>query len=507
MTPKGRTTGAIVLAAGRSRRFRGSQPKVLHPLAGRPILVHVLETLRQVHRGARLGSVCVVVPPGGTVERALGGTKLPFPVSFAVQKDAGGTGAATAIGLRKLGPADDVLVLAGDMPLVRPESLVGMVRALRADDAAAVVLSATTDRRLPYGRVVRSGAGIQRIVEAKDATDAELAIRELNLSTYAFRRDALAAALPKLRTNNAQGERYLTDVVGELASSDERVTGANGDVEEALGTNTRADFAYVSSVVRGRIIDELMDAGVTVIDPDTTYVDAGVRVGPDTVLRPNTSLEGGTSIGSGCAIGPFVRLVDTAVADGAEVTFAVAVGSRIGPGAEVGPFASLRTGTVLRRGAKAGTFVETKAADIGEDAKVPHLSYMGDVRIGPRTNVGAGSITGNYNPFELAPDGSTKHRTTIGADAYIGSDTTFIAPVRLGDGAQTGAGSVVTRNVKAGELVFGVPARRAGDAKRRVRKKNAARTRKTSGAKETTGAKRAAKRPLKPTNKRKGNRG
>jgi bifunctional UDP-N-acetylglucosamine pyrophosphorylase/glucosamine-1-phosphate N-acetyltransferase len=495
-------TGAIVLAAGRSKRFRGAQPKVLHPLAGRPILVHVLDTLRAVHRTTRLSSVCVVVPPGGAVERALDALKLPFAVTFAVQKDAGGTGAAAGIGLRKLGSADDVIVLAGDMPLVRADSLAAMVRALRDDDAAGVLLSATTERPLPYGRVVRSGAGIQRIVEAKDATEAELAIRELNLSAYAFRRDALAAALPKLRTDNAQGERYLTDVIGELASAGERVTGVHGEIDEALGTNTRADFACVSSVVRGRIIGDLMDAGVTVIDPDTTYVDAGVRVGPDTVLRPNTSLEGDTTVGSGCEIGPFVRLVDTSVADGAEITFAVAVASRIGAGAEVGPFASLRKGTILRKGAKVGTFVETKQADIAEDAKVPHLSYMGDVKIGPRTNVGAGSITGNYNPFELAPDGSTKHRTTIGADAYIGSDTTFVAPVRLGDGAQTGAGSVVTRNVKAGELVYGVPARRAGAAKKRASKK-----RKGATPKKSSAAKKVAKRPMRDTKKRKGKRG
>lgn len=468
-----RTTGAIILAAGRSKRFRGSQPKVLHPLAGRPLLVHVLETLRETHRRTKVSSVVVVVPPGGAVERAIAPLKLPFQVVFATQREAGGTGHAAAIGLKKLGPAQDVLVLAGDMPLVRADSLVAMVEALRIDDAAGVLLGATTDRDLPYGRIVRSSRGIERIVEAKDASPDELSIRELNLSTYAFRRDALTAALPRLRPDNVQRERYLTDVIHEIVAAGGRVVGVSGDVDEALGTNTRADFAHVVRVVRERLVDELMLGGVTVIDPDTTYVDAGVTVGPDSVIRPNTSLEGTTKIGAGCDIGPFVRLVDTTVGDGAAVTFAVAASSRIGPDAEVGPFASLRAGTVLRRGAKAGTFVEMKEADVGEDAKVPHLSYMGDVRIGPRTNVGAGSITGNYNPFELAPDGSSKHRTSIGADAYIGSDTTFIAPVRLGDGSQTGAGSVVTRNVKPGELVYGVPARRAGAAKKRAKKNTA----------------------------------
>lgn len=488
MSGRKRRAAAVVLAAGRSTRFRGAQPKVLHPLAGRPILVHVLEMLREVHRSAKLSSVCIVAPLGGAVERALGGVRLPFGVTFATQRNADGTGAATAIGLKKLGPADDVIVLAGDMPLVRADSVTAMLAALRDQDASGVLLAATTDHALPYGRIVRSARGIERIVEAKDATTDELAIRELNLATYAFRRDALAAALPRLRADNAQGERYLTDVVAEIVAAGGRVVGVTGDVDEALGTNTRADFARVSRVVRERIVGDLMDSGVTVIDPDTTYVDAGVRVGADTVIRPNTSLEGTTTIGEGCEIGPFVRLVDTSVADDGSVTFAVAVGSKIGPRAEVGPFASLRAGTVLRTGAKAGTFVEMKEADVGEDAKVPHLSYMGDVKIGPRTNIGAGTITANYNPFELAPDGSTKHRTSIGADAYVSSDTVLVAPVRVGDGGQTGAGSVVTRNVKAGDLVYGVPARKAGPAKKRARKKKPRR----SGAKAKNSA--AAKR-------------
>ena len=469
MAPRSKL-GAIVLAAGRSKRFRGSRPKVLHPLAGRSVLGHVLETLREVHRTSKLSSVVVVVPPGRQVEQALEGTRFPFPVSFAVQREAGGTGAATAVGLKALGPADEVIVLAGDMPLVRSESLLEMVGTLR-EGASGVLLSATSERQLPYGRVVRNGARITRVVEAKDATPDELAIAELNLSTYAFSRDALAGALPRLRPDNAQKERYLTDAIGLLVADGATVTSVNGDVDEALGTNTRSDFADIARAVRTRIVGDLMDAGVTVIDPDTTYVDADVKVGADTVIRPNTSLEGTTAIGAGCDIGPFVRLVDTAVAQDAVVTFAVAVRSKIGPGAEVGPFASLRPGTVLRAGAKAGTFVEMKEADIGEGAKVPHLAYMGDVKVGPRTNIGAGTITANYNPFELAPDGTTKHRTTIGADAYVSSDTVLVAPVRVGDGAQTGAGSVVTRNVRAGELVYGVPARKAGPAKKRASKK------------------------------------
>jgi bifunctional UDP-N-acetylglucosamine pyrophosphorylase/glucosamine-1-phosphate N-acetyltransferase len=468
-----RKVAAIVLAAGRSQRFRGSHAKVLHPLLGRPILMHVLETLREVHRTRRLSQVVVVVPPGGDVERVVSAQRFPFPVTFAVQKDARGTGAAAQVGLRKLtavGDDSDVLVLAGDMPLVRATSLLALVDARRESGAAGALLSAVAEEPPPYGRIVRNGDRVVEIVEAKDATEEQLRIREVNLATYAFDRGALGTALPRLRADNAQAERYLTDAVAELVKDGLPVTSVEGDVEEVLGTNTRGDFAAIARLLRERVVRELMDGGVTVIDPATTYVDAGVDVGADTVLRPNTFLEGRTSVGSGCDIGPNVRLVDTSVGDGATVTFAVALGTKIGPDAEVGPFASLRPGTNLRRGAKAGTFVEMKAADVGEETKVPHLAYMGDVRIGKGSNIGAGSITGNYNPFELAPDGSTKHRTTIGDDVYVGSDTTFVAPVRVGDGSQTGAGSVVTRNVKAGELVFGVPARSRGPAKKRAAK-------------------------------------
>jgi bifunctional UDP-N-acetylglucosamine pyrophosphorylase/glucosamine-1-phosphate N-acetyltransferase len=273
----------------------------------------------------------------------------------------------------------------------------------------------------------------------------------VNLCTYAFDRAALEKALPRVGSDNAQGERYLTDVAAELVAGGQGLTSVTGDLEEVFGTNTRAEFAAVSRIMRDRIVGDLMDAGVTVIDPDTTYVDAGVKVGADTVLRPNVYLEGTTTIGSRCEIGPGVQLIDSSVADDATVTFAVARGTRIGPAATVGPFASLRPGTVLARGAKAGTFAEMKNARIGEGAKVPHLSYMGDVTVGRGSNIGAGTITSNY-------DGKNKHATKIGDDVFIGSDSILVAPVRVGRGAYTGAGSVVTRDVGAGELVYGVPA-------------------------------------------------
>ncbi len=471
---------AVVLAGGRSTRFGGTTSKVLHPLWGRTLLGHVLDALRAVHRTTRLREVCVVVPPGKEIERALADERFPFKVSFAVQRSPKGTGDAARIALRKLGPAGEVLVCSADVPLIGAETLVSLVRARRESDAAAAVLTAVLHDPGQLGRVLRNDGRIAGVVEGWDATPEQLAIREINTCTYAFEREALGRALPRLREDNAKGERYLTDVVGELVAEGKHLADIEGDPDEVLGTNTRAELATVARLLRRRVINGLMDAAVTVIDPDTTYVDAGVTCGPDTVLHPNTFLEGSTKVGAGCQIGPNVRLVDCTVGDRAAVTFAVAREAKIGPGATVGPFASLRPGTVLAKGAKAGTFAEMKNARIGEGSKVPHFSYLGDVTVGRGSNIGAGTITCNY-------DGKDKHPTTIGDDVFIGSDSILVAPVRVASGAYTGAGSVVTRDVKSGELVYGVPA----VPKRRTTKKKA----------KSKATKKAAKRPTKPRRK------
>ena len=493
MANRSGTLGAVVLAAGRSKRFKGAQPKVLHPLCGRPIVAHVLDTVREMHRTARISSVCIVVPPGKQIERALAGNKYPFAISYAVQKEPRGTGDATAIGLRKLDASDEVLVLAGDVPLVRAESLVALVRARREAKAAGAMLTAVLPDGGPYGRVLRAEGWIAGIVEVRDATPEQAAIREINTCVYAFERSALARVLPRLRTDNAQGERYLTDVIGSLIADGQHITSVEGDAADVLGTNTRAEYAAVARIARERIVNDLMDAGVTVIDPDTTYVDAGVVVGVDTVLHPNTYLEGATKVGSNCEIGPSTRLVDTTVGDGATVTFAVAREAKIGPEATVGPFATLRPGTTLARGVQVGSFGEMKNAQVGEGVKVHHFSYLGDVTIGRGTNIGAGTITCNY-------DGKAKHATKIGEDAFIGSDTILVAPVRVGRGAYTGAGSVVNRDVAPGALVYGVPAtpkrRRAGTKKKAAKR---------PANKKTTGDAPKVQRPAnkKKTKKRK----
>ena len=273
------------------------------------MLVHVLETLREVHRSTPIGTVGVVVPPGKLIEKALTGTKYPFTIAFAVQRQPRGTGDAAQVGLKKVGDAAEVLVLAADMPLVRASSLVSLVRTRRESGASAALLTAIAQQPPAYGRIVRNEGWITGIVEARDATPEQLEIREVNLCTYAFDRAALEKALPRVGSDNAQGERYLTDVAAALVADGQHLTSVEGDIEEVFGTNTRAELAAVSRIVRERIVGELMDSGVTVVDPDTTYVDAGVAVGPDTTLRPNTYLEGATRIGSACEIGPGVQRV------------------------------------------------------------------------------------------------------------------------------------------------------------------------------------------------------
>jgi bifunctional UDP-N-acetylglucosamine pyrophosphorylase/glucosamine-1-phosphate N-acetyltransferase len=341
MTKTSTRLAVVVLAGGQSKRFGSPTPKVVHPLLGRPLIGHVVQTLAELHRSSKLAGVTVVVPPGKLVEAALAGQPVPFHLSFAVQRLPRGTGDAARVALAKLPKATEVLVIAGDSPLLQASTLHELVRQRRASGAAAAVLTAILDDPGDYGRVVRDGGRVAEIVEAPDATIAQRHIREINTSTYVFARDALAAALPKLRTNNVQGEYYLTDAVRLLVGAGRPVVAVQGGHDEALGTNTRRDYALVLGRLRRRVLARLMDAGVTILDPNATYVDVDVAVGADTVLRPNTSLEGSTRIGAGCDIGPNVWLIDTTVGDGASVMFATARAARVRAGARVGPFADL----------------------------------------------------------------------------------------------------------------------------------------------------------------------
>ncbi len=450
-----RPLSAVVLAAGEGTRMRSSTPKVLHPLCGRPMLLHVLDTLVTLP----LEGIVVVVGHGAervtkTVQEQLA---TEIPIEFVEQRVQRGTGDATGVGLTAFADAldaeDDVIVLTGDTPLLTPETLASLATEHRLADAAATMLTAELDDPTGYGRIVRDGRGnVDRIVEQGDANDAELEIAEVNPSIYCFRRGLLAPALRRLSPENVQGEYYLTDVVAVLRQAGHVVLGIPApDPRETLGVNDRAQLAAAEAMLRERINDAWMRNGVSMLDPACTYVDASVELDADVRLLPGTILEGRTVIGAGCVIGPDTHLVDTIVGDDVVIQNTVARETEIGDRVTIGPYVSLRPGTRIADDAHVGTFVETKNADIGEGAKVPHLAYMGDVEIGPGSNIGAGTITANY-------DGREKHRTTIGRDVRIGSNTVLVAPVEVGDGAYTGAGAVVNDDVPPGALAKGVPA-------------------------------------------------
>jgi len=379
------------------------------------------------------------------------------PVEFVEQHKQRGTGDAVNVALTAfaddLDLEDDLIIVAGDVPLLRAETLAMLATEHRHADAAASLLTARVPDPTGYGRVVRDAQGrVDRIVEQADADPDELEIDEINPSIYCFRRGFLAPALRRLSPENAQGEYYLTDVVEVLRRAGHVVLAVEADdPTDAFGVNDRAQLAEAEAELRSRINLGWMRAGVGMTDPSRTYLDTTVVLAPDVQLLPGTILEGRTVVGAGSVLGPDTHLVDTIVGEGAIVRQTVARESEIGDGATVGPYASLRAGTRLATGAHVGTFVEIKNSEIGEGAKVPHLAYVGDADIGPGANIGAGTITANY-------DGKRKHRTKVGADARTGSNTVLVAPVEIGDGAYTGAGSVVTRDVPAGALAKGVPA-------------------------------------------------
>ena len=406
--------------------MKSERSKQLHPLLGRRLVDWPVEAVR----GLAPDRLVVVTSPGTKDELADLG-------ELAVQAEARGTGDAAATGLDALGDWDgDVLVLPGDAPLLTTEALAALVEAHRREGAAATLLTIESEDPLPYGRVVRDGSGaVTRVVEERDASEDERAIRELNASVYVFAAADLRAGLDGLEASNAQGELYLTDVVGRLVEAGRPVSAlAAADPDVARGVNTRADLAAVAALLRDRVLHAHMLAGVTVVDPATTWIEAGVELEPDTVVQPFTVLRGSTVVRRGAEIGPHV------VAEDAE----------IGPGATVGPFAYLRPGAVLGADVKVGTYVEVKKSEIGARSKVPHLSYIGDAEIGEDTNIAAGAITANYRPERAGG----KERTKIGSNVHTGSDNVFVAPVVIGDNAWIGAGSTITEDVPPGALAI-----------------------------------------------------
>jgi len=446
-----RARAAVVLAAGEGKRLKSARPKVLHRVAGRSLVGHVVAALRPLGLDE---TVVVTSPQTEDVRRELEADGLYDGVTCAVQERPLGTGDATAAGLRALGDfAGTILVTPGDTPLLTASTLDAAFSVAAENEAAAVVVTATVEDPTGYGRVVRGdGNVVEKIVEHRDASPDDLRRHEINGGVYVFESGPLAAMLSKLDRENAQGEYLLTDVVALMRAASEKVLAFESNAVEVSGVNDRSQLAEAGRLLRARAALGWMNEGVSLVDPATTYIDPTVEIEADTLIHPFTFLEGATIIRSGAEIGPSSRIVDSEIGEGASVTFAVVRGSVVGRNASVGPYASVRPGTRLAEGSHLGTFVEAKNTALGRNSKANHLAYLGDAEIGEDVNIGAGTITCNW-------DGTSKHKTVIEDDAYISSDTMLVAPVRIGRGAATAAGSVVRDDVPADALAVGVPAR------------------------------------------------
>ena len=438
-------TAVVVLAAGAGTRMKSALPKVMHPIAGRPLVWHALTIAQQLNPT----HLVAVLGHGREAVGAYLASELPA-VRTAIQDEQLGTGHAVACALDVLGPlTGTVVVTYGDVPLLRPETLAALAAEHQAAGNAVTILTADLVNPAGYGRIVRDGSGaVAAIVEHKDADAAQLAITEVNSGVYAFDAEVLADGLSRLTTTNVQGERYLTDVVG-IARGDGRPVGAlvADDASETEGVNDRVQLADMARLLNARLVRAAQLSGVTVQDPQTTWIHADVRIEPDAQILRNTSLEAGTTIGAGAVIGPDTTLINCRIGAAASVVRSHAQGAVVGPHGSVGPFAFLRDGAELAEGAKVGAYVEVKKSTIGAHAKVPHLSYVGDTTIGAHANIGAGSITANY-------DGVNKFPTVIGDGAFIGTNTTLVAPVTIGPGGFTAAGSTITADVAAGDLAI-----------------------------------------------------
>jgi len=453
---------AVVLAAGRGKRMRADLPKVLFEVAGRPLIAWVVDAVA----AAGVDDTTVVVGHGG---EAVAGV-LPKGVGTAVQEEQLGTGHAVMAALQAIGDVSGstVLVVPGDTPLLQAGSLQALLETHAATGADATLLTAEMLDPTGYGRVIRDGDRVTAIVEERDADEAQRAIREVAISTYAFDGDALTRALSQIGKDNAQGEYYLTDVIEVLAGGGLVSAVVGADAHEVQGVNSLDHLAAVAATMRERIVLRWMRDGVWVQDPARTYIDAGVTLEPGARIYADVHLEGDTMVAPGATVGPGVFAVDSTIGPGARVWYSVLRSAMVGANAEVGPYASLRPGTVMEAGSKIGTFVETKATLVGPGSKIPHLSYVGDATIGEQSNIGAGTITCNY-------DGYHKHPTVIGDRVRIGSDTMLVAPVDVGDDAWTGAGSVISKDVSPGALAVERSAQREvpGYAARRARKAEA----------------------------------
>ncbi len=433
----------VILAAGKGTRMRSSVPKLLHPICGRPMIGWPVA----VARAAGATKIVVVDAPGTPLA-----TQLESDVTVVVQEQALGTGDAVRAAAPEIGSADTVIVLYGDVPLIRPETVSALAAAHEVGAAEATMLTAVLDDPAGFGRVVRDdGGNVLKVVETKqpgDATADELLIHEVNTGIYAFSGATLVPALDEISNDNAQGEYYLPDVLAILRAQGHHVGGHQlGDPVEMFNVNDRLALARATAEAQRRVNAEHMLAGATIINPQATTIEVGVRLAEDVVIEPGSSLQGHTTVGAGSRIGPNSTLIDASVGEGSTVIHSYVSEATVANGVSVGPFAYLRPGTILRDGSKAGTFVEIKNSDVGAGSKVPHLSYIGDADIGENVNLGAATITANYDAKSRS-----KSRTTIGSKVKTSVDTTLVAPVTIGDGAFTAAGSVIGQDVPPGAL-------------------------------------------------------
>lgn len=433
---------AIVLAAGQGKRMKSKLYKVLHPVCGKPMVGHVLDTVKE----ASCERTVVVVGHGAeSVKQFLGNG-----AEYVLQEQQLGTGHAVRQAEQLLGSEEGTtIVICGDTPLVKPETVKAMLALHGESGAAATVLTASFDDPTGYGRVITDAEGaVQRIVEQKDCSPEEAAVKEINTGTYCFDNRKLFEALAKVTNGNAQGEYYLTDVIGIFKEAGEVLQRyCTSDLAEAIGVNDRVALSDAERYMRERINRAHLLGGVTIIDPVNTYIEAGVKIGSDTVLHPGSVLRGGTVIGEDCVIGPQAEITNCEFGNGATIKYSIAVDSVIGDRSSVGPFANLRPGSKLGKDCKIGDFVELKNAQLDDGSKVSHLSYVGDAKVGKEVNIGCGAITVNY-------DGFNKAVTEIGDQAFIGSNVNLIAPVKVGDGAYVVAGTTVTHDVPAGDLAI-----------------------------------------------------
>lgn len=431
---------AVILAGGEGTRMKSAQPKVLHRLCGRPMIKYVIEAVKKA------GIERIILVVGHWAEEAR--RAVEPGVKLVIQKEPLGTGHALRTAESSLRDFEGIiLVLCGDTPLLRAETLRDFVNYHNQNQVSATILTAFLKIPTGYGRIIRNSQGIvERIVEEKDATADERKICEINSGAYCFDKANVFRALRQIKSKNKQKEFYLTDAIEILKNNGESIAAYPvPDELETLGINSRLELAEAEKIMREKINAKWMKKGVTLVDPASTFIGGDVKIGPDTIIYPCCFIEGKTSIGKSCLIGPSVRLIDATLGNRVEIQFAVARKSLIEDEAQIGPFCSLRPETVIKKGAKVGTFVEIKKTVIEEKSKVPHLSYIGDATIGKNVNVGAGTITCNY-------DGIRKHQTVIKDDAFIGSDTMLVAPVKIGKGAVTGAGSTITQDVPPGGL-------------------------------------------------------